>query len=112
MNSEQWRVAWRILNAATTLPPGDQRSLVELESVDPEVRQRVFELLQLSERDEPDGAEPTVLSRTGAEVGRHLVCELLGRGGMGEVYAARDLDLERQVAQNSCCRGASATRPL
>ncbi|MES1209374.1 MAG: serine/threonine-protein kinase, partial [Pseudomonadota bacterium] len=44
--------------------------------------------------DEP-GFEP--LAR-GASIGRYLVLNLLGRGGMGEVYAAFDPELDRKVA--------------
>jgi serine/threonine protein kinase/tetratricopeptide (TPR) repeat protein len=34
----------------------------------------------------------------GASIGRHVVLGLLGRGGMGEVYAAYDPDLDRKIA--------------
>ena len=44
--------------------------------------------------DEP-GFEP--LAR-GAGIGRYVVLNLLGRGGMGEVYAAFDPELDRKVA--------------
>src|SRR5205823_14978148 len=40
----------------------------------------------------------TRVDRTGTQVGRYQVAGLLGRGGMGEVYAARDTDLDRPVA--------------
>ncbi len=45
----------------------------------------------------PAAAEEFGLSK-GATVGRYVVLGLLGRGGMGEVYAAYDPDLDRKIA--------------
>ncbi len=44
-----------------------------------------------------DRAESPLLQR-GAPIGRYLVIELVGRGAMGEVYAAYDPELDRKVA--------------
>ena len=43
------------------------------------------------------GGEPTPLSRA-ANIGRYIVLSLVGKGGMGEVYAAYDPELDRKVA--------------
>jgi serine/threonine protein kinase len=45
----------------------------------------------------PPDTAPTPLVR-GATIGRYVVLGLVGRGGMGEVYAAYDPELDRKVA--------------
>src|SRR6188768_1275029 len=44
----------------------------------------------------PD-AVPAALAR-GSSIGRYIVLAMVGRGGMGEVYAAYDSELDRKVA--------------
>jgi eukaryotic-like serine/threonine-protein kinase len=44
------------------------------------------------------GRAPTAKLDRGATVGRYVILNLVGRGGMGEVYAAYDPQLDRRVA--------------
>ncbi|HUS28149.1 MAG TPA: protein kinase [Kofleriaceae bacterium] len=49
--------------------------------------------------DEPDGSRPSRISlRPGAHVGRYVIEERIGAGGMGVVFAATDSELHRRVA--------------
>src|SRR5215472_15411566 len=60
----------------------------------------------LSERDAtgpldsaPDAAALPVFDTGQIVAGRYKVVRYVGRGGMGEVYEARDLDLEKEMAE-------------
>jgi hypothetical protein len=47
---------------------------------------------------------------SGSRLGSYEVLALIGRGGMGEVYRARDLKLNRDVAIKCCLNTWPATR--
>ena len=103
--------------------PAHERSawLDEVCGSDPELRVEVEALLKLAERDDAlvdSGAlrgpiwedlarELASLEELspGERVGLYEIRDLIGRGGMGAVYRARDLTLERDVAIKALTRG-------
>src|SRR5919112_2175035 len=110
MDTVRWQQIDRLLDEALGLAPGERADfLAEACGSDAELRREVESLLAAHGRsgDFIEGqaldlaarfyAEGEALAR-GRRVGRYEVESLLGRGGMGEVYLARDTELRRPVA--------------
>jgi serine/threonine protein kinase len=107
MSRDRWRQIEALYHSARERTPEDRSAYLEHAcSGDEPLRREVESLLAEEERavkfletDEPS-LEPAIAApiRAGEQVGPYQVLEFLQKGGMGEIYKALDVRLDRTVA--------------
>ncbi len=114
MRPAEWDQVFEIFHAAREKPEDERVLLLDAACGENTVfRKAVEELLRNDQAktgflDEPLFASllieaPKSLVRAGQQFGRYVTGELIGRGGIGEVWSARDTELDRPVALKFLC---------
>jgi len=111
-NSKRWRQVEELFHAALERPPEERHAFLgQACSEDTELRLQVEHLISIDQRDESRLEKQAIEEVTaaldgdapleGAQVGPYRILSLLGAGGMGKVYRARDTKLDRDVAMKT-----------
>ena len=120
MKDERWQLAYAIYEAAAPLPEPARQEYVQAAAQDAEIATIVLAMLAEAETaaDSEDFPEPSysqapaaasfVTLPNGFTLGRFVITDFVGRGGMGVVYSAHDPDLNREVALKVIAGAADA----
>ena len=98
MNAERWQSVKRLLQSALARPPDERQPYLERACAsDASLLAEVQSLVAYGQADSfLDTA--SVELKPGTHLGAYEIVSLIGAGGMGEVYRARDTRIGREVA--------------
>ncbi len=99
MRNSDWRRVEEIVRAARERAPHERQGFVRQAAAgDESLRMEVESLLENANSPTPSPSVVPRLNLTGRRIGVYEVGVMIGAGGMGEVYRARDTKLARDVA--------------
>jgi eukaryotic-like serine/threonine-protein kinase len=96
MTEAQWQAAWVLCETVVDLEPEAREEYIRGATIDPEVEKQVLAVLEDLSLQAAIPVPPS--RRRGDVVGRYILLDRIGRGGMGQVYSAQDTELGRRVA--------------
>src|SRR5688500_8667551 len=98
--TERWQRVGALFDRALSTQPLERISLVRASGEPDDVQEEVLSLLKSHEASH-GFLEPASLVQPGSQIGQYRIERMIGRGGMGVVYLARDTRLHRHVALKS-----------